>query len=161
MYVSFEKMGGESRVWIYQADRSLRSSETELIQKVLLELCENWAVHGQAIPASFQIMDKQLIVLAADESGTAVSGCSIDNSVKVLQKLENLLKINLTDRGKVLFKDENAIQTASALKIRSKIEQQEIGPKTFVLNPLIQTKDELKSVWVPAQESWLNKYFQQ
>lgn len=159
MYVAFQNLSESSRVWVYQADRKLSEKELELAKSELKSFCEGWNVHGNGILTSFEILEDQVIVLAADESRSATSGCSIDSSVRALQKLENLLQINLTDRGKVAFKSANSIQIAPALGIKSKVVEGEIDTDTLVINPLIQTKADLQSLWIPASKSWLNKYF--
>jgi hypothetical protein len=35
----------------------------------------------------------------------------------------------------------------------------EITSATALINPLIQRKEELDSIWISADKSWLNKYF--
>ncbi|NVJ85011.1 MAG: hypothetical protein HWE15_01835 [Algoriphagus sp.] len=159
MYVAFQNLSESSRVWVYQADRKLNEKELEIVKSELKKFCEGWNVHGNGILTSFEILEDQVIVLAADESQSQTSGCSIDSSVRALQKLENLLQINLTDRGKVAFKESGQIQVAPALGIRSKVQEGAIVSDTPVINPLIQTKSDLNSLWIPASKSWLNKYF--
>ncbi|MCS5491423.1 MULTISPECIES: hypothetical protein [Algoriphagus] len=159
MYVAFDKISDQSRIWLYQADRKLSDRELELVRQELKSFCEGWNVHGNGILTSFEILEDQVIVLAADESQSATSGCSIDSSVRALQRLENLLQINLTDRGKVAFKESGQIRIAPALGIRSKVQEGSIVSDTPVMNPLIQTKADLNSLWIPAAKSWLNKYF--
>lgn len=159
MYVDFEDISESSRVWVYQADRPFQEKELVTLQNELKSFCEGWNVHGNGILTSFNIIENQLIVLAADESKSSTSGCSIDSSVRTLLKLENILQINLTDRGKVTFKNAEKTQVEPALGIKSKVIEGQIERNTLVVNPLIQTKADLQNLWIPASKSWLNKYF--
>ena len=112
------------------------------------------------MPTSFQILEDQILVLAVDESGLGASGCSIDSSVRTLRELEDELENNITDQGKVTFKSNSGeINVASALGIKSKVTSGEIDSQTLVINPQVQSKKELESVWILARNSWLNRYF--
>lgn len=160
MYVDFKDMPEDSRIWVYQAARQFTAPEKELITSRLSAFCDGWNTHGNRMPTSFQILDDQLLVLAVDESGLGASGCSIDSSVRILRELENLLDINITDQGKVTFKSNSGkLTVASALGIKSKVASGEIDSQTLVINPKMQSKKDLESVWVLAANSWLNRYF--
>jgi hypothetical protein len=160
MYIPFDQLPTHSRIWVYQAERGFSSQEKELISTSLKQFCEGWNTHGNLMPTSFQILEEQFIVLGVDESSLGASGCSIDGSVRTLRELEKQLEINLTDQGKVSFKN-NAGQVAvyPALGIKSKVLSGEIERETLVLNPLVKIKKDLENVWISANESWLNKYF--
>ncbi|WP_323834482.1 hypothetical protein [Algoriphagus sp. D3-2-R+10] len=160
MYVKFKDMPEDSRVWVYQATRQFSEQEQELIASRLSIFCDGWNTHGNRMPTSFQILDNHIVVLAADESGLGASGCSIDSSVRTLRELENEIENNITDQGKVTFKsDSGEISVASALGIKSKVTSGEINSQTLVINPQVQSKKDLESVWILAGNSWLNRYF--
>lgn len=160
MYIEFKDMPEDSRVWIYQAARQFSEQEKELINSKLSAFCDGWNTHGNRMPTSFQILDDQILVLAVDESGLGASGCSIDSSVRTLRELENEIENNITDQGKVTFKSNSGeINVASALGIKSKVTSGEIDSQTLVINPQVQSKKELESVWILAGNSWLNRYF--
>lgn len=126
----------------------------------MTRFCEGWNTHGNLMPTSFEIIDNQILVLAVDESKLGASGCSIDSSVRTLRELENLLQINLTDQGKIsLRKPSGELSVIPALGVKSRVASGEIDLETAVINPLIQTKADLKNLWQPVRNSWLNKYF--
>ena len=78
MFVPFETLPIHTRVWVYQANRKISSSEKNIISTVLTSFTQEWQVHGQPMKASFHLYYDQFIVLAADEGFNAASGCSID-----------------------------------------------------------------------------------
>jgi hypothetical protein len=149
-----------ARVWVYQADQKFTETAEKLIRERLVRFCEGWNTHGNLMPASFEIIENQLLVLAVDESRLGASGCSIDSSVKALRELESLLQINLTDQGKIsLKKPTGELRVIPALGVKSRVNSGEIDAETAVINPLIQTKADLKNLWQPVRNSWLSRYF--
>lgn len=159
MYVDFKKMPEFSRVWVYQAERNLSDEESALVKSRLTAFCEGWNTHGNLMPTSFDIIDSQIILFAVDESNLGASGCSIDSSVRTLRELESQLGIDLTNQGKVSYKNQNKIKVSPALGIKSKVLSGEISIDTEVINPLIKEKSDLNQLWIPAKSSWLNKFF--
>ena len=160
MYVEFNNMSEDSRVWIYQAARQFTEQERKLISSKLSAFCDGWNTHGTRMPTSFQILDNQILVLVVDESGLGASGCSIDSSVRTLRELESEIENNITDQGKVTFKSSTGeISVASALGIKSKVTSGEINSQTPIINPQVKNKKDLESVWILAGNSWLNRYF--
>jgi hypothetical protein len=98
--------------------------------------------------------------LAVDESQLGASGCSIDSSVRALHELEQALDLDLVNQGKVTLKDgDGALRVLPALGLKSKVSMGQITPDLEVVQPSLQTKADLKSLWVPVRKSWLSSYF--
>lgn len=159
MYVDFNKMPEHSRIWVYQAERTLNEQEAAQVRAKMKAFCEGWNTHGNLMPTSFELLDNQIILLAVDESNLEASGCSIDSSVRTLRDLESQLGVDLTNQGKVSYKNQSQIHVSPALGIKSKVLAGEISVDTEVINPLIKEKSDLNKLWIPAKSSWLNKYF--
>lgn len=160
MYLPFDQMPEYSRVWVYQADQKFSEPDEEVLRDRMKSFCEGWNSHGNLMPTSFDIVENQILLLAVDESNLGASGCSIDSSVRTLRELENMLNINLTDQGKIsLKKSTGEMKVISALGVKSKVTSGEIDLETEVINPMIRVKADLKNLWQPVRNSWLNKYF--
>jgi len=160
MYLEFEQMPEDARIWIYQANRKINSNEIPMVEDRLMQFCQNWNTHGTLMPTSFTILNDQILVLAVDESNLGASGCSIDSSVRVLSEIENELGLNLRDQGKVsIKKSEEEILVLPALGIKTALAESQISADKKVINPRIQKKRDLNRLWIPISESWLNKYF--
>ena len=159
MFVPFDSIAGHSRVWIYQADRKISSSEKDIIFKELTAFTEQWQVHGQPMKTSFQVYFDHFIVLAADEGYNAASGCSIDGSVRILKSLGEQLHIDFFDRTKVAFQKDGDIIILQLNSLKQKNKEGQWNGKTVAFNNLVATKDELLTKWqVPAAETWLSRY---
>lgn len=153
-------MPDSARVWVYQADQKFTEAEEHAVRDRMRQFCEGWNTHGNLMPTSFELIESQILVLAVDESQLGASGCSIDSSVRTLRDLEHILKINLTDQGKIsLKKSSGELRVIPALGVKARVSAGEIDLETQVINPLIQTKADLKNLWQPVRNSWLNKYF--
>jgi len=159
MFVDFNTLPNTSRVWIYQAHRTLTTHEIEQISEKLKHFISNWKRHGDDLKASFQIKYNQFIILAVDEAYTATSGCSIDDSVHLLRTLEKEFDIDLFNKMNVSFKNGENINTISLKEFKEYAKQKKITSHTVVFNNMVKTKADLESTWqVEANQSWHAKY---
>jgi hypothetical protein len=159
MLVSFESLPANARVWVFQANRPFSERELEVISSRLQSFTEQWNVHGIPLNTSYRIAFNQFIVLAADESQQAASGCSIDSSVRVLKELEEMLDVNLFDRNRVVFKRADSFATFTLSEIKQNFLNGILSEDTLTFNNLVKTKAELESQWlVPAGQSWVRRY---
>lgn len=159
MLVPFDALSKKSKVWIYQANRELTESE---VAKVVLELeqfLKNWQSHGKDLIASYKIPYNQFIVLAIDEEKSKSSGCSVDASVAVLRALEKDLQVDLFDRMKVTFKNEEHINTVNLSDFKRFANEGKITKNTIVFNNLVKNIAEFNTNWeIPAKDSWHDKF---
>ena len=160
MYVDFQQMPSQARVWIYQANRKMDGQELELAKQKLERFCAQWNTHGTQMPTSFEVRYDQVVILAVDESGLGASGCSIDSSVRTLRELEEALQIDLLDQGKLsFFKSDNQLEVLPFSRIKSQVGNGTIQSDTLILNPTVLRKSDLESNWlIKAKDSWLHKF---
>jgi len=159
MYVSFEQLPQESRVWIYQADKSFSKEEEKIISDSLQNFCAQWKVHGNPLNTSFKIEYNQFIVLAVDESTEGASGCSIDSSVRVFKELSQQLGIDFFDRTKVAFLINDEIKLFALQKLAALFQSGELSVSTITFNNLVSDKISFEKNWkTPSEKSWLAKY---
>jgi len=161
MFIDFELLPDSSRIWVYQADRTLTEHEVEQIAKKLVPFVSNWKRHGDDLKASFKIVYQQFVILAVDEDYNDVSGCSIDASVHIIREIEKELNIDMFDKMKVTFKDGTNINTITLQEFKTYAKQQKINTKTVVFNNMINSKIDLINAWeIEAGKSWHAKFLQ-
>lgn len=159
MFVPLNTLPDSSRVWIYQAARTLTETEKNTISVTLSAFTQAWVVHGQPMKTSFTILHDQFIVLAADESFNEASGCSIDSAVRVMRQIDADFSLSLFDRTNIAFLQNQAIEMVKLNNLTEALERGIWNHKTLFFNNVIATKGDLETRWiVPAGETWLNRY---
>jgi len=160
MYVDFKDLPDTARIWVYQSDRELNSSQTEEMSQVLKDFVEEWTRHGKDLKGSFAILHNHFIVIGVDESFNQVSGCSIDASTHVFKRFEQQFGIDLFNKLNTAFRSGDHINVVSMSDFQRFVREERITEETTVFNNMIQTKGDLGISWeVPAAKSWHSRYF--
>jgi hypothetical protein len=160
MYVAFDRLPPQARVWIYQASRPL--SETELMPLLprLAAFAEEWTSHGRQLAASAQFLHRQFLVIGLDEAVAGASGCSIDASVRFVQELEQRLGVRLLEKSQMAFLAHGELRLLTRRELRAAIAAGEVQPDTLYYNNTLTTKAQLDDEWpAPASQTWLASYF--
>ena len=84
MFIPFQKLSPQSRIWIYQSDKIFSEHDTVILKQQLTAFTEDWLVHGAPIEASFDLRYDRFAIVAANDP---TSGCSIDSSVRAMKEL--------------------------------------------------------------------------
>ena len=148
----------DSRVWIYQSERSFTETEQIEIDELLLQFTNSWTSHGAKVKGFGKLFFNQFIVLLADETASGVSGCSTDSSVRIIKEIENRYNTNLFNRQHLaFFIGENIIQIPLS-KLNEAISDKLINLETYYFNNVVLSKKELEDKWIiKLRDSWLGK----
>ncbi|MDC0463677.1 ABC transporter ATPase [Flavobacteriaceae bacterium] len=159
MLVDFDSLAENSRVWIYQSNRSFTKDELVDISEKLIVFLNNWVAHGLNLEAGFEIKYKRFIIIALDQDKQSVTGCSIDASVKFIQELEILYSVNLMDKMNVSYKQGDYVAYKTLTDFKKMAKDKAVSKKTIVFNNLVNSVGEYKQFWeVPASESWHSRF---
>ncbi|NCO63261.1 MAG: ABC transporter ATPase [Flavobacteriales bacterium] len=159
MHVPFDTLPDESRVWIYQANRSFSDQEIEEIQSRLHEFIKNWTAHGGDLESSYCIKYKRFIVIGLNQNLNNATGCSIDASVHFIQQLEKDFSVDLLDKMNVSYKQGEFVAYKTLTDFRKMAKDHAVSKNTIVFNNLVNTIAEFKENWeVPASESWHSRF---
>ncbi len=149
---------GNSRVWIYQSNRLLSLGEALDVEVTLKRFIATWLSHGTPVKGFATLLFGQFILLMADEEATGVSGCSTDNSVRLMKEFEKQFAINLFDRTSLAFIVKEKIQLLPLSQLQYAFDNEFVSASTLYFNNLVQTKKELEENWlIPVSDSWLMK----
>jgi len=147
-----------SRVWIYQANRPFSEQEALEINEQLHQFTAQWQAHGAPVKGWGQLLFNQVVVLVADESMTAVSGCSTDSSVRIIKSMEKQYNVNFFDRLLLAFIVKDKLQLLPMAQLSYALEQGYIDENTLYLNNTVLTKQDFEASWLqPLKNSWLAK----
>ncbi|WP_372755170.1 ABC transporter ATPase [Mariniflexile sp.] len=159
MLVDFNTLPEESRVWIFQANRSFSEEEIAAIQSKLDVFVENWTSHGSELQAGYLIKYKRFIVLGLNQNLNKASGCSIDASVRFIQELESEYNVDLMDKMNVSYKQGDFIAYKTLSDFKQMAKDKAVSKNTIVFNNLVTSIAEFNENWeVPASESWHSRF---
>lgn len=159
MYLPFDQIDFDARIWVYQANRELTQEETGGLVESLKAALEEWVAHGKPLTASGKVFYNRFVVIAVDESKELPSGCSIDTSVHWLQELGARLSVDFFDRSVTWLDAAGKVHSVALNEVQRVIANEEITPATLVFDNLVSTKAQWMSRWkIPAGKSWLKRY---
>lgn len=159
MLVDFNTLPEESRVWIYQANRSFSDNEIIQLKEQLNTFIEAWTAHGKDLEAGYKIVYKRFIVIALNQNLNTATGCSIDASVHFIQELEKQYNVDLMDKMNVSYKQGEFIAYKPLIDFKKMAQQKAVSKNTIVFNNLVTNIAEFNNIWeVPASESWHSRF---
>ena len=159
MYVKFEYLPSNSRVWVYQSEREFSDQEINFISEKAIEFIDQWTKHGFNLKGSFTLKYNQFLILAVDEGFNNVSGCSIDSSVRFVKELETSLEVDIMNKMNISFKDGDHINIVKMSDFKEFTKSNKITSETIVFNNMISTIDELKTQWeISVNDSWHKRF---
>ncbi|MBM6499506.1 ABC transporter ATPase [Flavobacterium macrobrachii] len=160
MFIPFDNLPEESRIWIYQSNRKFSDEEIAEIESDLKSFIENWSAHGTSLEASYLLKYNRFIIFAVNQEVQQATGCSIDSSVVFIQGLEQKYKVDLLDKMNVTFKNGEHIAHKSLIDFKRMAKEKAVTANTIVFNNLVNTIEEFNENWeVPAGESWHSRFF--
>lgn len=159
MLVEFNTLPKESRVWIYQANRSFTDDEIAEIESKLDIFIKNWTAHGSDLNAGYLIKYKRFIVIGLNQNLNMATGCSIDASVHFIQQLEKTYNVDLMDKMNVSYKQGDFIAYKPLIDFKKMAKDKAVSKNTIVFNNLVTNIAEFNENWeVPASESWHSRF---
>lgn len=160
MYIPFENLPEESKIWIYQSNRKFSDDEFASIDTDLKIFVENWAAHGTSLEASYLLKYNRFIILAVNQEVQIATGCSIDSSVQFIQTLEKKYDVDLLDKMNVTFKLGEHIAHKTLIDFKRMAKDKAVTENTIVFNNLVNSIEEFNESWeVPAMDSWHSRFF--
>ncbi|WP_435353200.1 hypothetical protein [Emticicia sp. SJ17W-69] len=133
MYVDFDKIPQNARIWVYQTNRQLTDNEASTIENYLKPVVNQWAAHGASLLASAKVLHNRFVIIALDQSFNEASGCSIDASTRWFKELGDALNIDFFDRSQA-YLDGIEIKTFSVFQSKKAVESGLISPDTLIFN---------------------------
>lgn len=159
MYVSFNLLPPNAKVWIYQSDRNLSNIDIELIEREVKLFLNNWSSHNKEIESSFEIRYNRFLIIGLNENINSASGCSIDKSLNFIKDLQSLLEVNFLNRLDVAYKTGNDINSISLSEFQTMIREKKLSKDSIVYNNMIDSKQSYINNWeTKIENSWHKKF---
>mgnify|MGYP003451856796 FL=1 len=107
MYVPFEEMPANAKVWIYPSITFFSEELKSNVETDIKGFVTEWLSHQREVKGSSIVLANGIICLAADQTDFEVSGCSIDSSYRFIRDTEIKYQLNLFERDLVFFENKN------------------------------------------------------
>ncbi len=148
MFVPFDTLPENARVWVYPISRTLTDHEAAQVEAMLEEFVQKWLSHQREVHGSGLVLENRFIILSADESMTDVSGCSIDSSVRFIREVEQTFGVSCFDRSRLYFQDASgAIVSLDFREIREAWDKGMINEQTYLFNLQAAHVEDIRSRW--------------
>ena len=159
MWVNFDELPLQSRVWVFQSNRIMSPSEQSSIDAALKQFVQKWSTHGVQMLASHVLYHNCFVVIAADEQKQAASGCSIDSFTALFKAFGTKYNLSFFDRFSIAYKSGDELVISDLDDFKHLIVDGRITPDTLVFNNLIEQRQDLSTKWeLPLKESWQKRY---
>lgn len=158
MFVNYETLSEEARVWVYPSSRKFYPQELDELSKKLTDFITSWKQDDENFKASFQFLHNRFIIFLAEED-SQLTNTDIDQQVSFILQLQQEYEVELLDKMNVCFKQGEFIQYKNVKEFKKLLKSKSVNDKTIVFDNLIQTKHEIENYWeVPITESWYNRF---
>ena len=88
MTTLFPELPDHARVRVFHAERSLTKDEEKKVASVMDAFVAQWTAHEAAVLGRWALLESRFIVVAVDETRTALTGCSKDSLVRAVRAAE-------------------------------------------------------------------------
>lgn len=158
MFIKFQDLPNDAKVWIYIGDRKMTPSEkADLIGKIEPFL-SRWKSEGKEFKSSYELLEDQILVVGGVSEGFALSGCTMDALKKTVMKWDETLRLNLTVIPKFCYRGENSIACRNQVEFKEDIQKGLVNEKTTVFdNTVLSMEDYRKGFEFPIQKCWHNR----
>lgn len=157
-----EDFPGNSRIWIFGADRELGAAETGELLVEVDDFLRGWKAHGVPLRAARSWRYSRFLIVGVDTETVPPSGCSIDALVRVLRGVEDRLGARFLGNEAVWYRDAGgAVRRASRPEFRALARDGGVTPRSVVFDNSITALGQLRAGrWEgPASERWHAAFF--
>ena len=159
MFVDFEEIPEDAKVWVYPSSRKFYPNEIEVIEEKIKKFIESWKSDDTSFKASYKFLNNRFIILTADDIATELSNADIDASVSFILNLQETYEVALLDRMNVCFKQGEHVQYKDLKDFKKLLKNKALTGKSVIFDNLVNTKQDFDSFWeITIEESWYNRF---
>ena len=160
MYVNFNDLNKNSKVWVFQSSSEIPELSLENISNDSKDFLDQLNSHGRSLKSSFKLTYNHFLIIAVENSKNEISGCSIDTITRFVKNLEVTYNLTFFDRLIVKYKKNNEnIKSTSLNEFKTICKTKLIDDDIIVFNNLVKNIDELENIWeTNIHNSWLKRF---
>ena len=110
MFVNFDEIPEDAKVWVYPSSRKFYTNEIPEIAEKIKKFVAEWKADDESFKASYQFLYNRFIVITADDITTPLKNSDIDDSVNFILSLQETYSVALLDRMNICFKQGEFVQ---------------------------------------------------
>ena len=159
MFVDFNDLNKNSKVWVFQSSSIIHESLLDKVSNDSKEFLNQLNSHGNSLKSSFKIIYNHFLIIAVENIQNEISGCSIDAIVRFVKDLELKYNLSFFDRLIIKYKEANNIKSVSLNEFKSICKAKKISDEITVFNNLVKNIDELENIWeTNIHNTWLKRF---
>ena len=159
MYVAYNSLPENSKVWVYPSNRKFYPNEIEEIEVKIKAFIESWKSEDDNFKASYQFLYQRFIIFIVDVDTVALTNEDIDTSVSFILSLQETYDVSLLDKMNVCFKQGEFVQYKELKDFKKLLKNKALTGKSIIFDNLISIKQDLDNHWeIPIEESWYNRF---
>ena len=159
MWVNFDELPLQSRVWVFQSNRIMSPDEQSSVYEAVKHFLHKWSSHGEHMLASHVLYHNCFVIIAADEEKQVASGCSIDSFTTLFKSFGRQYNLMFFDRFSIAYRSNDEVVICKLDDFIQLIVNGSINQDTIVFNNLIDRRQDLFTKWeLPLKESWQKRY---
>jgi hypothetical protein len=159
MFVDFEEIPEDAKVWVYPSSRKFYPNEIEALEEKVKTFVENWKADDATFKASYKILYNRFIVFTADDIATELSNADMDAAVSLILNLQETYEVALLDRMNVCFKQGEHVQYKDLKDFKKLLKNKALTGKSIIFDNLVNTKQDFDNYWeITIEESWYNRF---
>ena len=159
MFVNFDEIPEDAKVWVYPSSRKFYTDEIPEISEKIKTFVTEWKADDESFKASYQFLYNRFIVIVADDITTPLKNSDIDDSVNFILSLQETYEVALLDRMNICFKQGEFVQYKDLKDFKKLLKNKALTGKSIIFDNLITTKQDFDNLWeIPIEESWYNRF---
>jgi hypothetical protein len=159
MFVDYNTISEDAKVWVYPSSRKFYPTEIEEVEQKIKTFVENWKADDENFKASYQFLYHRFIIFVGDVSETTVTNADIDASVSFILELQETYKIELLDKMNACFKQGEFVQYKELKDFKKLVKNKAVTGKTIIFDNLVNNKEDLENFWeISIENSWYNRF---
>lgn len=158
--VPFSALPDSARLWVFASDQPIVGAIAESVLASVDRFLAEWRAHGVPLRSARDWRDDRFLAVAVDVNEENASGCSIDGLFRTLQQLERQIGTRLVGGGRVFYRVDSKIETATRDELLERVRSGAVTRATPVFDTSIVTAADWRSKFErPAAESWMSGLF--
>lgn len=159
MFVDYNSIPEDAKVWIYPSNRKFYPNEIEEIEEKVKIFLQTWKPDDENFKTSYKFLYNRFIILFADDKNLTLKNTDIDTSVSFILELQNDYKVELLDKMNVCFKQGEHVQYKELKDFKKLLKNRAVTAKTIIFDNLVNNKEDLENYWeITIEDSWYNRF---